>query len=69
MDLGLKARKAIVTGATRGIGRAIAETLADEGCDVGICARDADAVAELARTAALLGLDPPTRMAPAPSAQ
>jgi 3-oxoacyl-[acyl-carrier protein] reductase len=44
MDLGLKDRRAIVTGATRGIGRAIAETLADEGCHVGICARDKAAV-------------------------
>lgn len=45
MDLGLKGRKAIVTGATRGIGRAIAETLADEGCAVGLCARRPEEVA------------------------
>jgi NAD(P)-dependent dehydrogenase (short-subunit alcohol dehydrogenase family) len=39
MDLQLDGRKAIVTGATRGIGLAIARTLADEGVHVAICAR------------------------------
>ena len=45
MDLGLKGKSAIVTGATRGIGRAIADLLADEGVNVAVCARKADEVA------------------------
>ncbi len=45
MDLGLTGKKAIVTGSTKGIGRAIAEALLDEGASVAICARDADGVA------------------------
>ena len=44
MDLALKGLRAIVTGGTKGIGRAIAETLAAEGADVAICARNAEEV-------------------------
>lgn len=46
MDLHLEGRKAIVTGGSGGIGRATAEVLADEGCDVGICARGEEGVQE-----------------------
>jgi 3-oxoacyl-[acyl-carrier protein] reductase len=53
LDLHLKGKKAVVTGATRGIGRAITELLTDEGCDVAICARNQagidEAVAALTR--------------------
>lgn len=44
MDLQLKGAAALVTGGTKGIGRAIANTLADEGCNVSICARNAEEV-------------------------
>lgn len=44
MDLKLNGRKAIITGGSKGIGRAIADLLADEGCDVAICARNAGEV-------------------------
>jgi 3-oxoacyl-[acyl-carrier protein] reductase len=46
MDLGLQGKKVIITGGSRGIGRAIAETLASEGCDVAICSRGAEGVEE-----------------------
>lgn len=44
MDLGLEGRRALVCGASRGIGRAVALALADLGADVLAVARDADAL-------------------------
>ena len=41
MDLGLSGKKALVTAASRGIGLAIAQQLAEEGVDVALCARGA----------------------------
>src|SRR5208337_4016353 len=51
VELGLKGRGAMVTGASKGIGRTIALELAAEGCDLAICARgieDLDKVREQA---------------------
>ncbi len=49
MDLGLKGKVAMVTGASRGLGRWMAQGLADEGVRLSICARGAEALNETAR--------------------
>ncbi len=52
MDLGLKGKCAVVTGSSRGIGRAVAEALAREGCDLALIATstsNVDATAEACR--------------------
>ena len=54
MDLELKGKKALVTGGSRGIGKAIAWELAREGCSVAICARNMPA---LEKTAEEIGKD------------
>jgi 3-oxoacyl-[acyl-carrier protein] reductase len=56
MDLGLKGKKALVTGGTKGIGRAVAELLADEGADVGICSRRIDDVKAAVEALAARGI-------------
>jgi NAD(P)-dependent dehydrogenase (short-subunit alcohol dehydrogenase family) len=49
MDLGLNGKRAIVTGGSRGIGKAVARALADEGCDVVVAARTLDVLEDAAR--------------------
>jgi 3-oxoacyl-[acyl-carrier protein] reductase len=48
MDLGLAGKVAVITGASRGIGRAIALGLGAEGCRVAIAARGAEALGTVA---------------------
>jgi 3-oxoacyl-[acyl-carrier protein] reductase len=48
MDLGLAGRRALVSGATQGIGRGVVDALAEEGADLFLTARDPDRLADTA---------------------
>lgn len=49
MDLGMRGKQVVVSAASKGIGRAIAEQLAAEGADLYLCSRDGVAMENLAR--------------------
>ena len=56
MDLKLKGHNVLVTGGTKGIGRAIVEILSDEGCNIALCARNADDVNAAVETISAKGV-------------
>jgi NAD(P)-dependent dehydrogenase (short-subunit alcohol dehydrogenase family) len=63
MELGLRGKVALITGSSRGIGRAIAEGLAAEGCNLLLTGRDAAALQESAASITALGVTARTVLA------
>lgn len=57
MELGLTGKRVVITGGTRGIGRAIAAAFVNEGASVALCARNAAQVEESIATLANQGAD------------
>ncbi len=56
MDLGLNGKTAVVTGASRGLGRAMALRLAREGCNLVVCARSREELGQAASEMRQLGV-------------
>jgi len=55
MELELKGKRAIITGASKGIGFAVAKTLVEEGCSVHLVARSADRLSSAVEELSALG--------------
>ena len=57
MDLGLKGKVALVTGAGQGIGKACALALAEEGCNVAICDINKETMEQAAKEIGAKGVE------------